>query len=285
MTGKASARDKYKQLIEQGYCIFEQILDDAFLQQLRDTCGKLIGKQTEEESRALRAMGTDIPLQKDSFFAELIAWPKALEALAALGYAHPKFRSGYVISKPPHSPRLFWHHDYDNWEDSGCFDETPQQLFLMYYLVDTTATNGCLRVIPGTHRHDNPLHAELEEAHSQRLRAALDPDRPAFSTRPDEMDVPVKAGDLLIGDSRLLHATHSNQSDDFRTVITLWYIPDMQTLSEPLQAAYAHTNMQLSEEWQAWPAAAKEKLNPLWPRYEGAARPLPGSRARPPRGR
>lgn len=281
---KIRDKEKYEQLIQQGYCIFENILDDSFMQQLRSKTEKLISKQTDEETRSLRAMGTDIPLQKDPFFAELIAWPKALEALASLGYPHPKFRSGYIISKPPQSPRLFWHHDYDSWEDPGSFGEIPQQLFLMYYLVDTTPHNGCLRVIPGTHQHDNPLHSELQEAHSQGLRAALNLDQPAFSLRPDEINVPVKAGDLLIGDSRLLHATHANQSSDFRTVITLWYHPDLAGLSEPLQAAYSAVNMQLSEEWRTWPEAAKEMVNPLWPRYEGSALPLQGSRIRPQRG-
>eukprot|EP01050_Picozoa_sp_SAG11_P020729 SAG11_NODE_3547_length_2377_cov_3.176471_3_plen_110_part_00 len=35
-------------------------------------------------------------------------------------------------------------------------------------------------------------------------------------------DVPMKAGDLLLGDSRLLHRTHPNSSTERRTCITLW---------------------------------------------------------------
>lgn len=45
------------------------------------------------------------------------------------------------------------------------------------------------------------------------------------------MDAPARTGDLVIGDSRLLHAAHGNKSDQRRTVITLWYIPLYHLLS------------------------------------------------------
>src|SRR3546814_7153010 len=51
----------------------------------------------------------------------------------------------------------------------------------------TTRENGCLRVIPGSHRHDHPLH-HLEEAHSAELQGFLNPDNPAFAAHPDEVD-------------------------------------------------------------------------------------------------
>jgi hypothetical protein len=44
----------------------------------------------------------------DVLDAELVAAPGALRALEVLGYDNPKWASGYVISKPPHSPALFW---------------------------------------------------------------------------------------------------------------------------------------------------------------------------------
>ncbi|RAP78417.1 phytanoyl-CoA dioxygenase family protein [Paenibacillus montanisoli] len=287
MNGNTMAKEKYEQLMRDGYCVFEQILDEPLLEQLRDKTNDLLDRQSEELTRSLRNMGSDIPVEVDPFFAELIAWPKALEALASLGFPKARFRSGYIISKPPHSPRLFWHHDFSEWTAPDGFGPLPQMVFLMYYLVDTTPFNGCLRAIPGSHVNDNPLHDELlqtADAHSAHMRSTLDLDQPAFSFRPDEVDVPVKAGDLLIGDSRLLHAAHANQSDVRRTVITLWYHLDVEALSETVQAAYAKYNMKLSEGWQKWPEEAKKKVEPLFAVYEGTAEPLMGSRKRPKRG-
>ncbi len=48
--------------------------------------------------------------------------------------------------------------------------------------------------------------------------------------------MPVKAGDLVIGDSRLLHAAHANSTETRRTVITLWMFPNFGQLPPPLQA-------------------------------------------------
>jgi ectoine hydroxylase-related dioxygenase (phytanoyl-CoA dioxygenase family) len=38
------------------------------------------------------------------------------------------------------------------------------------------------------------------------------------------VDVEVKAGDLVLGDARLLHAAHANNSDRRRTLITMWWV-------------------------------------------------------------
>src|SRR5690606_33776151 len=126
---------------------------------------------------------------------------------------------GYIISKPPHSPRLFWHYDWFAWEDPRSYEPIPPQVFLMYYLSDTTPMNGCLRVIPGSHREHNPLHDLIDAPHSQTLAQGDHLNSVEFSNRPDEMDVPIKAGDLLLGDARLLHASHANETDERRTLL------------------------------------------------------------------
>ncbi len=65
-----------------------------------------------------------------------------------------------------------------------------------------------------------PLHDILPNAHGAELQRVENPNHPAFQHFPDEVDIIVNAGDLVIGDSRLLHASHGNQSDEHRTVIT-----------------------------------------------------------------
>ena len=68
-------------------------------------------------------------------FAELITYPTLLKALASLGFRDPKFGHGRVISKPPHSPPLFWHEDGRFWSDPLSYTATLVQAFLMFYLV------------------------------------------------------------------------------------------------------------------------------------------------------
>jgi hypothetical protein len=273
-------QDKRRALLEDGYCVFTRVLPPDLLAQLRRESARRADARLEQDREKHRSTGSMINIMELPQFAELLTLPAALEALRALGYGDPRFTSGYVISKPPHSPRLFWHYDWACWDDPGAFGEVPQQLFLMYYLVDTTPHNGCLRVIPGSHRQDNPLHALLAEAHTDELLSAKNLERAEYQLRPDEVDVPVKAGDLVIGDSRLLHASHANDSDERRTVLTLWFHPDMAALDEGTQGFIAGMAGTLPTNW---PADTRARVEPFMAAYEGTATPLKWNRHRPSR--
>src|SRR3546814_18174075 len=91
----------------------------------------------------------------------------------------------------------------------------------MIYLTDTTRENGCLRVIPGSHRHDHPLH-HLEAAHSAELQGFLNPANPAFAAHPDAVAVPVTAGDAPVGDTRLSHSASGNATRHEGPRLSLW---------------------------------------------------------------
>lgn len=227
----------YDQLIHSGYCRIEGVLEDAMLARLRSATDRLLDAQNEEQRSAQRSTGSMISVTDDALFAELVAYPRALETLAQLGFLHPRWSSGFVISKPPRSPALFWHQDWWGWNDACSYTPIPQQLFLMYYLVDTSPHNGCLRLLRGSHLKRHAMHDAVPDAHTDELRRVADPDHPAYQSIVEEVDVPVRAGDLVIGDSRLLHSAHANKSDAHRTVITLWYHPYYDILPEGLRAA------------------------------------------------
>ncbi len=262
--------ERREQLLRDGFCKFERVLSPEMLGRLRAASDRMLDAFPAEEAARLRAQGSLLPTTGDPIFAELIAWPPALEALASLGFPHPTFSDGYVISKPGHSPRLFWHYDWFAWQDPYSFGPHPPQLFAMYYLSDTSRQNGCLRVVPGSHVTHNPLHDELREPHSAVLSQARDLSLPEFSDRPDEVDVPVQSGDLLLGDARLLHAAHANETDKRRTLITLWYQPDLRAMPERIQAQMA-AKVQPAPEW--WPQEVRDSYNALLARYEGDSQP------------
>ena len=91
-------------------------------------------------------------------------------------------------------------------------------------------------MIEGSHLNRHRLHDILPDAHGAALQRVDDANHPAYQQFPGEVDIPVKAGDLVIGDSRLLHASHGNQSEKRRTVITLWYHPFFGLLPARMQA-------------------------------------------------
>ncbi len=275
MTTTTIALDQQAQLIRDGYCVFAQALDAEMLARVRAASDGLLDAQSAEHFEEQKSTGSMISVYDDPFFAELVAYPAALAALASLGYPKPRWSSGFVISKSGHSPPLFWHQDWWGWNDPISYTNIPQQLFLMYYLVDTSIENGCLRVIAGSHRKRHRMHDAAPTAHTDELRRVTDPSHPAYQSMPEDQAVPVKAGDLVIGDSRLLHGAYANQSDQRRTVITLWYHPTFDMSPPRIQAHLSHKQSRVAE----WPTKAQELVQRLVPTYEGNAEPLEWNRA------
>ncbi len=266
-------KGKFEQLITDGFCLAENVLDPDMLSRLQQTTNQLLDAQSDEKYDEQRSTGSMVDVGSHPIFAELVAYPPAHTVLEALGFLRPKWMSGYVISKPPESPALFWHQDWWGWNDPSSYTPLPQQLFLMYYLVDTTPRNGCLRLLRGSHLNRHRMHDEVPNAHTDELRRVTDPDHPAYQSIPEEVDVPVKAGDLVIGDSRLLHSAHANKSDLRRTVITLWYFPYFDLLSAGLRAAIARPR-----EFDGWDKEAKARTADFIPIYDGTAEPVAWNR-------
>ncbi len=260
---------KREQLDHDGFCLLEGIIEDDMLRRLRAVTDGVIARQEAAHFARNRAQGSLIRVTEDPFMARLIAHPPILQALAGLGFPDPKWGSGFIISKPPKSPPLFWHQDARFWNDPISYTPRTIQCFLMIYLVDTTPHNGCLRLIPGSHLKRHRLHDALPDAHEGDLSKAEDIAQLAFQRAEGEVDVPVKAGDVVMGSARLLHAAHGNQSDQRRSNITLWYYPDYANLPGSIQAYLADTD------WPPeWEAQNRDLLEPLRPTYEGAAEPI-----------
>ena len=207
---------------------------------------------------------------QDRAFCELVAWPPTWEALREeLGFPGTRYWTGSVISKEPHSVRLYWHQDWVWWAEPESADPVPHQLFLMWYLTDTRPENGCLRVLPQSHRRRLDAH-DLIGSHDDGIRH-LDPaTAPGYGTLPGEVDVPVTAGDLVIGDSRVLHAAHANTTGERRTVLTTWYLPRYAELSERLRASY---QQQIAPPPESLPADQLALLRPHLTDYRGSAEP------------
>lgn len=157
------------------------------------------------------------------------------------------------------------------WNDPVPTAALAHQLFAMFYAVDTDRDNGCLRVVPASHRKRLPAHDRLATAHS---RAALagEGDAATFGDLDGEVDVPVKAGDLLLGDSRLLHAAHANSSDAPRALVTLGYHPAYDKLPAGIQAYFA---AHCADSLANWSLDARNRIDCALPYVIGDAVPLP----------
>ena len=258
-----------EQLITDGFCIIPNVLDTGMLDSLRRESSALLDELTAEEKRIQGGQGAWQPIPyTPTVFADLISWPRALAALADLGFDSIRYLSGFIISREPRTKAAYWHQDWMYWDEPESADPLPVKVFLMYYLVDTSPANGCLRVIPRSHLRRFPQHEY--EGHGTDIRYE-DPDTSIkYADAAGQIEVPITAGDLLIGDSRVLHAPRANRTDERRMVLTMWYLPRWDELSERMHAAYAAGHRASTA---GVPRAALKRLLPLLPRYSGSAEP------------
>ncbi len=227
---------KQRQNLEQdGYCVAKRRLPEHLIAALRADAGAILPQINAEHRERNRSQGSLVQLADYPSFAKIIGASEIRAVLKELQFPDPRFSSGYLISKPAHSPALFWHQDWWAWDDPISYTAEIAQVFVMIYLTNTTENNGCIRVIPGSHRNRHPLHASLQ-AHDERLSRVVDPSHPLYQSHPDAISIPVSVGDILIGDARLLHSTFPNNSDQDRSLLTLWYHPNFENLPASMQA-------------------------------------------------
>ena len=146
------AADKIKHLQREGYCILENMAGEALLNRTRDCVNKAVAEQDSDKLARTISSGTLISSVKYPELSGIIGNPAAIKALDDMGLPGSKFWKAVIISKPPGGPRLYWYQDCMMWQDPRAYSDFPPMTFLMYYLDDTTRENGCLRVLPGTHR-------------------------------------------------------------------------------------------------------------------------------------
>ncbi len=253
---KAEGTRQREQLIRDGYCHIEGVLTGDFLDKLREESDHLL--DTAEHPSKWQYQGSDLHvLGKDNaVMQQLLEWPATWDILDAMGL-NDFTASGTIIilSKPAGGPPLYWHQDWMAWNDPISMAPWPQTIFFSYYLVDTNFENGCFRVIPGTHRKRIPLHDQVEVAHQETAYFADVNDPAMFGEHPDAVDLPVRAGDLVIGEARALHTARGNNSDRRRTLLLGWHnrpptVPDYwkdevpaPILNRPADARYEGTRI------------------------------------------
>ncbi|MGF1625001.1 MAG: phytanoyl-CoA dioxygenase family protein [Alphaproteobacteria bacterium] len=245
-----------------GFAVARGLLPPALIRHLQTESDHILPTIASEHRARNRSQGSLVQLADHPAFAPLIGSAELRAAFAGMGFRDPRFTSGYLISKPPKSPALFWHQDWWGWDDPISYTGAIAQFFVMVYLTETSPANGCLRVIPGSHRRRHPLHRAIQ-AHDESLSRVTDPGHPLFQMHPDAVPVPVRPGDVVFGDARLIHSAFPNDSGADRSLLTLWYHPDLAALPAAMRATIR--NVFERREVDTDPAAAGATTVDDWP--------------------
>jgi phytanoyl-CoA hydroxylase len=243
-----------------GFCPVGALVPGATLAGARATSEGLLAGESAGARAALRSLGSLIPVFRDAAFAPLIEAPATLSLMRALGEGEARFAAGYFLSKPGGSPATFWHQDWGFWHDPVSYDDRLVEVGILIYLVDVDERNGAPRFLPGSHRRRHPLHALLAATEVAALRRADDPTGLAYQGQDGAVTVPVRAGEAVLFDPRVLHGAHANVTDADRPALVLWYYVDLAALAPPVRAFVGD-----GDPLAGWPDAERARLMPLLP--------------------
>lgn len=220
-------------MLDDGFCIIEDIVTEEFLGEMRDETERLIANHEEPPDLVYQGQHIGVKREDNAVFDKLLSWEPSYQALEELGFGDFQAIGGIIIlTKEPKDPPLYWHQDWMQWNDPLSTSPWPQVIFLNYYLGDTSIENGCLKVIPGTHHKRIGLHGQLVPAHEQGARF-IEEDHPVmFFDQSDQVYVPVEAGSLVLGDARILHAAGRNYTEERRTLVLAWHRRPAGTIPE-----------------------------------------------------
>jgi ectoine hydroxylase-related dioxygenase (phytanoyl-CoA dioxygenase family) len=106
-----------------------------------------------------------------------------------------------------------WHQDYGYWSAE---DNRPLMLNCMMQIDASTPENGCLQMVPGSHRKGLLKHDSQGKVFGRFLPGY-------FQTREDAVPVPLPAGSAVFFGPLIIHGSDANRSDQDRRAVTIAY--------------------------------------------------------------
>jgi ectoine hydroxylase-related dioxygenase (phytanoyl-CoA dioxygenase family) len=106
-----------------------------------------------------------------------------------------------------------WHQDYSYWVRD---DNRPLMLNCMFQIDDSTPQNGCLQMVPGSHRWGLQEHEREGKVFGRFLPGY-------FQTREDAVMVPLRAGSAIFFGPLIIHGSDANRTDHERRACTMAY--------------------------------------------------------------
>jgi phytanoyl-CoA hydroxylase len=197
---------------EEGYLVFPQVLDPELI------------RLASEHVEWLQRQNPDLRPEQlhhwlmwdDPFWLRLVSDSRLLDLVEGIiGPDIALFASHYICKPGGDGLPVLWHQDGSYWPLE------PMEVVTAWLAVDdSTMENGCMRVLPGSHRGPRLEHRQHDEAAV--LHTRIDPDAIDESR---VVDVEVPAGGISLHHPWLVHGSNPNHSPKRRCGLTIRYIP------------------------------------------------------------
>ena len=154
-----------------------------------------------------------------NWFAALASYQPLVSVIQSLlGEDLLLFRSTLMLKPAHHGSAHAFHQDSAYWPM-----DPPSLVTISIALEDATPENGCIRVIPGSHKGDLQAWGHIAQDQHANLTERNDVN---FSGR---IDVPLTAGSAVLFHSKLVHGSGANTTDTSRnTALYAYFSPDVQ---------------------------------------------------------
>ncbi|MFD0900824.1 phytanoyl-CoA dioxygenase family protein [Actinomadura sediminis] len=195
-----------------GYAIFRNVLDADLIAEADEHVRWL---QARHPGRGGEDLSTEL-VAEDPFWVRLVSDDRLLDvAERFVGPDIALFASAY-IAKPPYTGKaVLWHQDGSFWPLE------PMRVVTLWLAVDrSTPENGCLRVIPGSHR--GGLH-EVREREDAEAVFGVESAREVDES--EAVDLVLEPGDVEVHHPNIMHGSNANNSPYRRCGLTIRYIP------------------------------------------------------------
>ncbi|MFC9977320.1 phytanoyl-CoA dioxygenase family protein [Spirillospora sp. NPDC127200] len=195
-----------------GYAIFRNVLDADLV---AEADAHVRWLQEHHPGRGGEDLSTEL-VATDPFWVRLVSDDRLLDiAQRFVGPDIALFASHY-IAKPPYTGKaVLWH------QDGAFWPLDPMRVVTLWLAVDrSTPENGCLRVIPGSHRQG--LHGVRER---EGRDAVFDVESDVAVDESRAVDMVLEPGDVEVHHPNIMHGSNANASPHRRCGLTIRYIP------------------------------------------------------------
>ena len=209
------ATDQLRHLDHEGYAIFRGVLDEDLMRDASRHVAWLLSTNPGIDPSCIQIHTTVRGL--DPFWYRLVSDDRLLDiAQLLIGPNIALFHTQYAC-KPPHGDlRIPWHQD-----GTSSWPIDPMEVVTLWVAVlPSCEENGCLRVLPGTHKR-GALARLPSEALDERPHTLMADD---VDTR-SAVSIELASGDVSVHDVYTIHGSEPNSSPVPRIGLIVRYIP------------------------------------------------------------
>jgi chlorinating enzyme len=203
---------------EQGYLKFGRIFTREEMEALRAHVDEMIAALPEGR----RPEEMDVPHFADPWLFRYLTHPRVLDVIADFIGPDIVLWSSHFIAKPKGDGKAVpWHTDGAYWGTRL----QPMKVITLWLAVDESSVeNGCMRVIPGTHKQIAAALDQYESVDQAKnvFGARL---KTEFTDESKAVDLELKVGECHFHDAWTIHGSNPNVSEKRRCGYTMRYMP------------------------------------------------------------